>query len=65
MMYTSLQYSRNVIAFIITWSYVCSRYFEVSWSYYLGWLGVGSCFITSMSVYILTRIMRSTLPYLV
>jgi hypothetical protein len=32
-----------------------SRVFQVSWSYYLGWLGVGGCFVTSVSVYILTR----------
>lgn len=41
------------------------RIFKTSWSYNLGWLGVVGCFLSSISVYVLTRIMRSTLPYLV
>ena len=39
-----------------------ARSVEASWSLYLGWVGVGLCVVTSVSIYMLSRLMR-TLPF--
>ena len=39
--------------------FLVTRTFSSSWSVWLGWVGVGFCFLSAFTVYILSKLMRN------
>lgn len=38
-----------------------ARTAQASWSVYVGWTGVALCFVSAVSVYVVSRLMRNSL----